>query len=202
MKNKVRIRNDQEMHLREKELFELVKILDQNKINFFLWGGALLGIKRDGKLLEWDWDIEIGLFEKDLKKNWIKILQILNQNNFNIYYKDYFQLKISFTKYSHQETSSLSLIGWRFDFLTNNYIRKRLSVPKFFFDNMQKISFKDYLFNCPNPVEEFLEFFYGNWKKQIITSKKDEYLSEKNYKKNNWKLYVYKDKIFSMFLKS
>lgn len=202
MINKVRIRTHEEMHLREKELFELVKILDQNKINFFLWGGALLGIKRDGRLLEWDWDIEIGLFEKDLKKNWAKILQILIQNNFNIYYKDYFQLKISFTKYLDQETSSFSLIGWRFDFMTNNYIRKRLSIPKKYFNDMQKICFKNYFFNCPNPLEEFLEFFYGNWKKQIITSEKNKYLSKKNYKKNNWKLYVYKDKIFNLFFKS
>ena len=66
MEIKIRNRSDEEMQLRKKELFEITDLLNKEKIFHFLWGGALLGIRRDGKLLEWDWDVEIGIFSKDL----------------------------------------------------------------------------------------------------------------------------------------
>ena len=68
MEIKIRNRSDEEMQLRKKELFEITDLLNKERIFHFLWGGALLGIRRDRKLLEWDWDVEIGIFSKDLKK--------------------------------------------------------------------------------------------------------------------------------------
>ena len=76
---KIRNRTDEEMQLRKKELFELTDLLNQKKIFHFLWGGALLGIRRDGKLLEWDWDVEIGIFANDFKKNWLLINELLEK---------------------------------------------------------------------------------------------------------------------------
>ena len=196
---KIRNRTDEEMQLRKKELFELTDLLNQKKIFHFLWGGALLGIRRDGKLLEWDWDVEIGIFANDFKKNWLLINKLLEKNGFKIFYQDKFQLKISFVKYSEIETTSFSLIGWKYDIFTSNYIRKRLSIPKRYFQNMQLIKFENKNFFCPSPIESFLEYFYGNWKEQIKTTDKGTYLSEKNYKKNNWKLYLYLERIFNIF---
>ena len=197
MEIKIRNRSDEEMQLRKKELFEITDLLNKERIFHFLWGGALLGIRRDRKLLEWDWDVEIGIFSKDLKKNWKLIIEILEKNDFKIFYQDVFQLKISFVKYSELETTSFSLIGWKYDFLTANYIRKRLSIPKKYFDNMETIRFENKNFFCPSPLDGFLEYFYGNWKMTIKTTDKSVYLSKKNYKKNFWKLYVYLEKILS-----
>ena len=132
-----------------------------------------------------------------LKISTTLIKSILEKSGFKIFYQDAFQLKISFVKYSDLETTSFSLIGWKYDFFTSNYIRKRLSVPKRYFKDMQQIQFEGKNFFCPSPIDGFLEYFYGNWKKQIKTTDKSVYLSKQNYKKNNWKLYVYLDKILN-----
>ena len=62
---KIRERTSEELFLRKKGLFEIKKIFDKKNIPFFIWGGLLLGIKRDNNFIKWDWDVELGLFEKD-----------------------------------------------------------------------------------------------------------------------------------------
>ena len=48
---------------------------------------------------------------------------------------------------------------------------------------MSKFNFLGREFNCPNNIEEYLTFVYGNWKVPLRTSNKKIYLT-KNYKKN------------------
>tara|TARA_B100001057_G_scaffold457208_1_gene505313 strand:+ start:1127 stop:1744 length:618 start_codon:yes stop_codon:yes gene_type:complete len=192
---KTRERNSEELFLRKKGLFEIKNIFDNSNIPFFVWGGLLLGIRRDNNFIKWDWDVELGLFEKDLRLNWIKIIQLLEKNSFEIIEKDYFNSKINFIKYADKDTTIFSLVGWRYDFITRNYIRKKLSVPKVFFSKMYAISFENKKFLCPGPVDEFLKYFYGDWKKPIKTSKKNDYLSKSINKKNLWMFYTVIQKI-------
>ena len=103
--------------------------MSRNNIFSFVWGGVLLGIIRDKNFIKWDWDVEIGFFAKDLKKNWHKILHLLKENNFNIDYSNSEELKINVSKYTPKEATTYSLVGWRYDFFTGNYIRNKLNIP-------------------------------------------------------------------------
>ena len=192
---KTRVRTEEELFFRRKGLFEIKEIFEKNKIPFFIWGGLLLGIKRDNDFIRWDWDVEIGLFSKDLRLNWNKIITLLNENKFEIIEKDFFNLKINFVKYCNKETTIYSLAGWRYDYLTSHYLRKRLSVPKFYFSELHEIDFYSKKFLCPGPIDEFLQYFYGNWENPKKTSDKKNYLSNKIYKKNLWRIYTLIDKI-------
>ena len=192
---KIRERTSEELFLRKKGLFEIKKIFDKNNIPFFIWGGLLLGIKRDNNFIKWDWDVELGLFEKDLRSNWIKIIKLLEKNDFDIIEKDYLNSKINFIKYKNKDITIFSLVGWRYDYITRNYIRKKLSVPKVFFSKMYEISFENEKFFCPGPVDEFLKYFYGDWEKPVKTSDKNHYLSRSINKKNLWFLYTIIQKI-------
>lgn len=49
-------------------LKDLKEIFDSNDIQFFLIYGALLGIVREGKLLDWDRDIDIAIWDTSLGK--------------------------------------------------------------------------------------------------------------------------------------
>lgn len=49
-------------------LEKVVNILNQNKIHFWMYGGALLGYVRDGDLIPWDKDIDLFVWEKDYHK--------------------------------------------------------------------------------------------------------------------------------------
>lgn len=43
-------------------------ILEKNKINFWMYGGALLGYVREGRLISWDKDIDLFVWKKDYHK--------------------------------------------------------------------------------------------------------------------------------------
>jgi len=51
-----------------KSLREIKKILDKIEIRYWLDHGTLLGVVRDGKLIPWDTDIDIGIFHSEAKK--------------------------------------------------------------------------------------------------------------------------------------
>ena len=52
----------------KKTLEDMKKILDSNKINFFLYCGTSLGAHRERKFIEHDPDIDIGILDKDFHK--------------------------------------------------------------------------------------------------------------------------------------
>lgn len=49
-------------------LRKIKKILDKHKINYWLDEGTLLGAVREKKLIEWDYDIDLSIWYKDLEK--------------------------------------------------------------------------------------------------------------------------------------
>ena len=49
-------------------LIKVKEIFDKHKIKFWLEHGTLLGAVRDGKLVEWDNDIDVGTWVKDIRK--------------------------------------------------------------------------------------------------------------------------------------
>tara|TARA_Y100000817_G_scaffold314300_1_gene312696 strand:- start:75 stop:683 length:609 start_codon:yes stop_codon:yes gene_type:complete len=197
---KIRERTEEEIDLRKKVLLELLELLNKKKIFSFIWGGVLLGFIRDKNFIKWDWDVEIGFYSKDLKKNWSIILKLMEENNFTVDYFNFEELKINVSKYTSKETTTFSLMGWRYDLFTGNYIRNKLNVPKKYFEKMEKIKLFGAEFFCPSPVTEYLSYIYGNWKVPLKTVNKNEYLSSKNLRKNNWFLYCKIDKfLFNLF---
>ncbi len=78
---KTRVRSKEELISREKGLLDIIDILEKNKIYYFLQSGVVLGARRENYFIKWDWDVEIGLFEKDfVNKNtvtelWKKIVK-------------------------------------------------------------------------------------------------------------------------------
>ncbi len=69
-KSKVRIRSKEELKSREEGFLEIVDILQKNNIFFFIQAGTVLGARRENYFIKWDWDVEIGIFEKDFIKNY------------------------------------------------------------------------------------------------------------------------------------
>ena len=83
-----------------------------------------------------------------------------------------FTPKIEFIMPSHKATS-FSIIGWKYNFFKKAYTRRKLNIPLKFMKKKAKINFLlKKKFYCPNPIDEYLEFQYGNWKKPIRSSDK------------------------------
>ena len=66
---KLAIRTKDQLEIRRNNFKQIVDILDNLKINFFLEGGVLLGAIRENDFIKWDWDVEIAFFQMSLKKN-------------------------------------------------------------------------------------------------------------------------------------
>lgn len=57
-----------------------IEILNNNKIDYWICHGTLLGIVRDNKLIHWDNDIDIAFFENEIDKN--KLLKLFIEKGF------------------------------------------------------------------------------------------------------------------------
>lgn len=67
------------MNNKDKEIFqEVVRILNDNKINYWLCHGTLLGVIREERLLPWDHDIDFAIWDDEYSK--ADILKLFTNN--------------------------------------------------------------------------------------------------------------------------
>lgn len=154
--------------------------LEENKINYFLDNGALLGMYRDKNLISWDPDIELSFREDDFIKNKDKIYEIIKKLKFNIIRYDDKNTKIDLQKDFDWKIIKYTLKVWKLNSNKNFFYRKNFKVPSIFFNTSSKISCFNKNFSCPNNLEEYLTYIYGDWKVPIKSLDKTKYLS-KNY---------------------
>ena len=64
----------------DKNFLSIIEILKKNKLKYWLGQGTLLGIVRDGNLIDWDHDIDICMWPEEIEKE--KIVNMLKDNNF------------------------------------------------------------------------------------------------------------------------
>jgi|TARA_B100000780_G_C21087411_1_gene438129 lipopolysaccharide cholinephosphotransferase len=71
-----------ENNILDQNFKEIIKILNDNSIYYWLCHGTLLGIIRDGNLIDWDHDIDIALWEGQISRK--TIINIMEKNNFKL----------------------------------------------------------------------------------------------------------------------
>ena len=64
----------------DQNLVQIIEILEENKIKYWIGQGTLLGIIREGKLIDWDHDIDICLWPEEIDK--AQIVNLLKKNDF------------------------------------------------------------------------------------------------------------------------
>ncbi len=188
MTEKLRIRTEQELEDRKKGFLDIVKILKSKKIFFFLQGGVLLGAVRNNNFIKWDWDVEISLLAEEFFKKKEIIKNELLENGFKIFKENYDidRIKIDVYKYQNYTTTGYTLFGWSHNKNEKKLFRGEINIPSKFMNNMEKITFLGEEFYCPGPVNEYLVYQYGNWKKEVKSDNKSEYLTNKFYKKKSF----------------
>lgn len=157
-------------------LIELEKILEQTECEFFFDMGTLLGIIREGKLIDFDADIDIGI----ILRNPQIILDVRKAmvSNGAIYTRKYIVDNIGETinsfKYKgididicyYFETSQ-DLIGYLFYDPENKYETDILHVVRTkcsLIQQIDKFEFNNYHINVPQMKEKYLSERYGkNW---------------------------------------
>lgn len=205
---------------------ELLRILNyisnlfkKNDIPFWLTCGTLLGAVRTGKLIPWDNDIDIGIWESDAHKIINNLELIILADGFGI---EHVQESISSLGLRYKEWGCLEdwnpikysqsdIIGVSYRmFLYTRHLDIRYTVinkgmafsiawphnrcPFNDLQNLEEIEFEGKMYSCPRNPEEFLRINYGeDWKTPKIEPYMILRLSEEVLKK-------YADKISSVKL--
>ncbi len=194
--NKTRIRSKEELKSREEGFLEIADILEKNNIFFFIQAGTVLGARREGYFIKWDWDVEIGIFEKDFIKNYDIIKKELLNKNFKIFHeiKSKKDGKIDLIKGFDERSTVFEILSWSYNSLSKKYYRWHINIPSKFFKESHTIKFLGRDFNCPGPVDEYLSYQYGDWETPKRTSLKNEYLTKSFFKKKKGMIKTIRDK--------
>ena len=141
------------------EDLKLIKqVLVKNKIPFFLIYGTLLGAYRDNEFLPDDKDIDIGIIGRD-KRKLVKDSLGFREIQFNPKFTGY---HLSVKRNVFIDIHFFDREGEFYQCYVK-YQKPCMSFPAKF-NNFKKIDFKGLKFNIPLLTEEFLTYFYGDWK--------------------------------------
>lgn len=158
-----------------KELQEFRDLMCDNNILFFLIGGCCLGLVREGKFLEHDKDMDIGIFEDvDLDK----LMTILETKYINV---SLYGVEGGKIVWANKEINGALLVfeiqvHYRYSdkFYMNrdlgesyreNWREGRMEWDEKFFNELEMRTFLDgTTYFVPSLVEEYLTAQHGNWK--------------------------------------
>ena len=151
------------MNMREAEkvLLQIRQLMDDLNIIFFLRHGTCLGAVRDGELIPWDDDIDIG--------------SIIGMNNLdeesiyaavNAFKTAGFEAKILQTNFHIGVEMSKSgiPIDWTcYKIIEENIFQyPAIKIPVHLYKNLETAYLLDKTFFVPNPPEEYLTLKYGS----------------------------------------
>lgn len=179
----------------ERLLEDVTHLFEASGIQFWLEGGTLLGIRREGRLLPWDNDLDISIHEDQVHKLGSLFLS-LKKNNYRVRTRQFTEnsnffknrnlrmIKIRksyffglvkgkvcldvFIKYTSDQKTYWEIAG------------KVKNVPTKFYTSFSKISFKNKSYTIPEFTDEYLTYRYGDWQipvKEWDTAKDDKALN-------------------------
>lgn len=145
-------------------LLLLKKVFDQNKIDFWLCFGTLLGAVREQSLIPYDTDIDICVFQKDMQKI-IEMIPELEEMGLKLIRVNHEKNLISFMRKDEyidiyifgESRKNLVFKEWRM----GNTFRIKYK----YFRRFSKVEFLGEKFLVPDKYKQFLREFYGkDWR--------------------------------------
>ena len=145
---------------------------DRNNIPYWLDFGTLLGAYRNNNLIEFDYDMDIGV--DNIYSDKIKILLegLILENKFEkLPFAKWIDNKIYQIRFNkHEEIEPLWLDVYFFqkkdDFLYSNFLTKddnlKCRINSHQIEKTELIKLGDYYFKCPTDVVRFLKIRYGD----------------------------------------
>ncbi len=184
--SKVRLRSEWELEIRKNEFLKICNLLDELNIKYFLNTGILLGAIRHKGFIPWDWDVELSVYADEVIEKIDILINKINQLGFTIkkFNKEQSCIKIDFYGKLSSEINKYTIQGWNHDLEKKLFWRTTYKIPDQFILKMKKIKLFDKYHFAPHPVEKYLEYQYGNWRKPLQTSNKYIYM-RKEYSGRN-----------------
>ncbi len=169
------------LQIAEKMLYDVVQIFDLLHMPYWLEGGTQIGIVREQRLLPWDNDMDISMYDTHKRKLWLLIPLLLfrgyrltlqnHQVDMGPFKKG--ELKIikirNFTRHLKKGKVTLDVFIKR-KVEDQCYwvvgIEKRVlkSTPAHFTESLTEIGFKGKDYLIPSDYDGYLTYRYGTWR--------------------------------------
>lgn len=161
-------------HRRMKDmLLRTLDILNEKKFKYWLEAGTLLGILRDGDLIPWDYDADLGIpadSADDIMKLRLDFLPkyLIKRRRINTPWLPgdmrVIKVKTPWEKIKqinfHVDLFCVYPVQDKYRWVDTNALKH---VDKKFYDSLDTIEWEGRKINIPNHVEEYLSLRYGNW---------------------------------------
>ena len=166
----------------EKLLSDVITIFESCNIAYWLEGGTLLGLRREGRLLPWDNDLDISLHESEgdklmllvdtLKKKGFRVRTRTFEKDSDVFKQgDLRMIKIRTKRFFGLLKGNVCLdVFIKYTKNDKTYwgiADTFMSVPAKFYNSFKKIDFKGKNYSVPEHTDEYLTFRYGNWQTPI-----------------------------------
>lgn len=162
-----------------KLLNEITDILDEHHVKYWLDFGTLLGVVREKRILPWDDDIDISIFEEDEKVMLEKVLPAIKKARYRAYTR---RLKEDVGPLKEGDIRSFKIRNNRFFFL-RGYVKLDIfimykhqkdlywyelgephSLPQNLVSEFQMIDFNGKKYRVPKDYDTYLTHHYGDWR--------------------------------------
>jgi len=179
----------------EKLLADVITIFESCKVTYWLEGGTLLGLRREGRLLPWDNDLDISVHESELgklsglrntlEKKGFRVRTRRFTEDSDVFRKgDLRMIKIRTKRFFGMIKGNVCLdifIKYTKDEKTFWEIANKVkNVPSKYYATLKNLEFKDKSYTIPELTDEYLTYRYGDWQtpvKDWDTAKDDRALS-------------------------
>lgn len=178
-----RLRSPRELANQFEGLKALRECLDIHLDKWFITGGALLGARREGDFIQWDWDVEVSVLTEEILNKRVSFIADLSRKGFDIRAFDESPSKFKIVCY--RDESKFEILGRVLCQRGKYRCRPNLKVPAHFFNESQLVSLRGERFPAPSPVDDFLTAVYGDWRNPVRSSDKARYFSSRAYRANS-----------------
>jgi|TARA_B100001079_G_scaffold14357_1_gene11662 phosphorylcholine metabolism protein LicD len=154
-------------------LLKTIDILNEKKYKYWLEAGTLLGILRDGDLIPWDYDADLGIpadSADDIMKLRLDFLPkyLIKRRRINSPWipgdMRVIKVKTPWEKIRqinfHIDLFCVYPVQDKYRWVDSNALKH---VDRKFYDSLSTIEWEGRTINIPNHAEEYLSLRYGNW---------------------------------------
>ncbi|XP_033194838.2 ribitol 5-phosphate transferase FKRP [Bombus vancouverensis nearcticus] len=139
--------------------------LEEVGIRYWLESGSLLGAMRNGDILPWDHEVQIGVNRDDLERSsWL--IQAMDKpvvDNHGFVWKKAIEgefFKVQYSKVNHLTVNILPFYAKNGSMLRDAWFLNNKDFPEQFLHPMSSIEFAGRQVPCPNNIRDFLELKY------------------------------------------
>lgn len=163
-----------DMESAKEVLLEVDELLKKLEIKYFLSCGTALGLYRDGGFIPWDDEIDIDIYSEIF----VPRIEELKETFINYGYIARATSRGPTSKMSVFKKGVKVAMGAIYDNTKGYRCDSYQKFPIGFYENAVQFKFEGVDFTLPGPLDEYLTFYYGDWKTPVKSYNVSEYLNK------------------------